>query len=243
MIFDFVKGKLRMKKGPADVSSALMACLEAAYKRAPLEQASRERLKMVVSLSVVQPKQFGKYLVQALSESIRPSIFVQEARSTGLLRQVAPDLVSCVGFAHGCGPSEDVYDHLMATLDCVPSGRVGVRLAALLHDLAKPWAWSLHGGKMVFEAVEDRSRDMAREWMTGLGISKEVINEACQVIELQDPKVVSSGRVSDWGSLDERAKEGQFSFWVGHVVSLARPKGAMGDLGLVMSNLRHLSSK
>lgn len=240
-IFEFVKGKLSLRRGPVDSNAAMLGCLLASSRNSYMEDSTREQLKVAVSRSEVSLPEFGNNLVKAMFGAARPSIFFQEARNLGLLRQVAPDLVACIGFSHGCSVSDDVFDHLLTTLDCTPSVSVGVRLAALLHDLAKPWAWSLREGEMVFEAVEDRSSDMSREWLSSLKVPEQLIDEACHMIGVQNLDELILNPDVDWGSMSPDAREDLFAFWVGHIVGSGRPKGGMGELGLFVFGLKRSS--
>jgi tRNA nucleotidyltransferase (CCA-adding enzyme) len=56
---------------------------------------------------------------------------------TGLLQRIAPELCEGVGFAQNRYHAWDVWRHTLRTVDAAPSDAV-VRLAALLHDVAKP---------------------------------------------------------------------------------------------------------
>jgi tRNA nucleotidyltransferase (CCA-adding enzyme) len=56
---------------------------------------------------------------------------------TGLLRRIAPELLEGVGFVQNRYHAWDVWRHTLRTVDAAPADPV-VRLAALLHDVAKP---------------------------------------------------------------------------------------------------------
>jgi tRNA nucleotidyltransferase (CCA-adding enzyme) len=81
-------------------------------------------------------------LVKILS-SKKPSVGLDLMRKTGLLAASVPELMEGVGFHQNRFHSYDVWGHTLAAVDATVLGSaVGppwiVRLAALLHDVAKP---------------------------------------------------------------------------------------------------------
>jgi len=74
-----------------------------------------------------------------------PSVGLELMRTTGLLGEVIPELLEGVGFHQNRYHAHDVWQHTLAVVDAtpvfsMPSGRAEwvPRLAALLHDVAKP---------------------------------------------------------------------------------------------------------
>jgi tRNA nucleotidyltransferase (CCA-adding enzyme) len=81
-------------------------------------------------------------LVKILSAP-KPSVGLELMRTTGLLAIVMPELLEGVGFAQNRFHTYDVWRHTLAAVDgTVLGSAVGppwiVRMAALLHDVAKP---------------------------------------------------------------------------------------------------------
>jgi tRNA nucleotidyltransferase (CCA-adding enzyme) len=81
-------------------------------------------------------------LLKILAAS-RPSIGMQLLRTTGLLHEILPELEEGIGFSQNRYHAHDVWEHTLATLDVarlLPDDPAPwlVRLAALLHDVAKP---------------------------------------------------------------------------------------------------------
>ncbi|HZS36106.1 MAG TPA: HD domain-containing protein [Polyangia bacterium] len=75
--------------------------------------------------------------------SPRPSVGLELMRSTGLLGEVIPELLEGVGVTQNRFHAHDVWHHTLAAVDeTVALSPMGppwiVRLAALLHDVAKP---------------------------------------------------------------------------------------------------------
>ncbi|MGB8205159.1 MAG: HD domain-containing protein [Candidatus Baltobacteraceae bacterium] len=73
-----------------------------------------------------------------LLSAARPSIGLELLRESGVLPYVLPEVAEGIGVEQNEFHAYDVYRHSLATLDAAPPGDVIVRLAALLHDVAKP---------------------------------------------------------------------------------------------------------
>jgi tRNA nucleotidyltransferase (CCA-adding enzyme) len=73
----------------------------------------------------------------------RPSVGLELMRTTGLLGEVIPELLEGVGFTQNRFHAHDVWRHTLHTVDATVAFSTDgppflVRLAALLHDVAKP---------------------------------------------------------------------------------------------------------
>ncbi|MFA6897624.1 MAG: HD domain-containing protein [Patescibacteria group bacterium] len=88
-----------------------------------LEKVSAERIR----------DEFQKII---LSED--PAKGVDLLRESGLLRYVIPELEAGIGVAQNRHHIYTIYEHLLMSLKTCPSGKLEVRLSALLHDIAKP---------------------------------------------------------------------------------------------------------
>lgn len=85
----------------------------------------------------VTQERIKEELVEILLSEV-PSKGIRLMRKTGLLQHVLPELQACYQFDQRTPyHDKDVFDHTMAVLDNTPDHLV-VRLAALLHDIAKP---------------------------------------------------------------------------------------------------------
>jgi tRNA nucleotidyltransferase (CCA-adding enzyme) len=90
----------------------------------------------------VSPERLRDELVKILA-SEEPSVGLDLMRTTGLLKEVIPELLEGVGFHQNRWHAHDVWQHTLATVDATVLFSVDgpawiVRLAALLHDVAKP---------------------------------------------------------------------------------------------------------
>lgn len=76
-------------------------------------------------------------LIKLLVRGAPPSRGLRLLVRTGLLARIAPELLESVGFAQNRFHRWDVWRHTLRCVDFAPPDLV-VRLAALLHDVAKP---------------------------------------------------------------------------------------------------------
>ncbi|MGZ6144131.1 MAG: CCA tRNA nucleotidyltransferase [Myxococcales bacterium] len=76
-------------------------------------------------------------LVKLLVRGDPASRGLRQLYATGLLRLIVPELVESVGFVQNRYHQWDVFRHTLRCVDFAPAELV-VRLAALLHDVAKP---------------------------------------------------------------------------------------------------------
>ncbi len=98
----------------------------------------------------------------------RPSIGLREAQATGLLAELAPELVAQVGLPQAKVPGEDLWDHTCRTVDAARPPEPGAwpvaRLAALLHDVGKPATFA--DGHFVGHEIA--GAELAAAWLDGL---------------------------------------------------------------------------
>lgn len=85
----------------------------------------------------VSPERVRDELVKMLSAE-RPSVGFEAMREGGLAAIVLPELLEGRGVEQNEWHAFDVYRHTLETVDAAPRWDLTVRLAALLHDIAKP---------------------------------------------------------------------------------------------------------
>jgi putative nucleotidyltransferase with HDIG domain len=73
-----------------------------------------------------------------LFQAGKPSVGLELLQEVGALAYLWPELVEGIGVEQNEWHAYDVWRHSLATLDATPPGDVTLRLAALLHDVAKP---------------------------------------------------------------------------------------------------------
>jgi putative nucleotidyltransferase with HDIG domain len=85
----------------------------------------------------VSAERVGEEIAKLLTAPA-PSVGFEILRTTGVLAHLWPELLEGIGVDQNDWHAYDVYTHNLATLDAAPRGDMTLRLAALLHDVAKP---------------------------------------------------------------------------------------------------------
>jgi tRNA nucleotidyltransferase (CCA-adding enzyme) len=73
-----------------------------------------------------------------LLDAERPSVGLRLLADTGLLDHIAPELAAQRGVPQNKVPGEDLWDHTLRAVDGAVREPSRIRLAVLLHDIAKP---------------------------------------------------------------------------------------------------------
>jgi putative nucleotidyltransferase with HDIG domain len=126
----------------------------------------------------ISGERIAEELAKLLVLARRPSIGLELLRRTGVLEQIAPELVEGVGVEQNEWHAYDVWQHAMATVDAAPSGDLVLRLAALLHDVGKPR--TKQGPH--FYRHEQVGAEMTREMLRRLRFSNEVIEDVGHLV-------------------------------------------------------------
>ncbi|GAC1518980.1 MAG: HD domain-containing protein [Vulcanimicrobiaceae bacterium] len=125
----FVEDPLRM----------LRACQFAARFEFEITLATLSAMRDAAELvSSVSPERARDELSKFLERAARPSLGLRAMQSGGLLARVLPEVAAGIGVTQNVYHAYDVYEHNLHTLDATPSGDLVLRVAALLHDVAKP---------------------------------------------------------------------------------------------------------
>ncbi|MEO6990039.1 MAG: HD domain-containing protein [Candidatus Baltobacteraceae bacterium] len=135
--------------------------------------AMREAASLVATVS---PERIRDELLKLLLAA-RPSRGFEYLRDSGVLAFVLPEVAAGIAVEQNEWHAYDVYRHNLETLDATPPGDVTLRLAALLHDVAKPQTkdgphFYRHEivGEGVVRALLDRLRFPAEEVATVAGL-------------------------------------------------------------------------
>jgi len=100
-----------------------------------------------------------------------------------LMHYIIPELELCEGVKQNKYHNKDVFEHTMDVLDKTPAN-LKVRLAALLHDIAKPQCKTVEeNGDIHFYKHELESAKMAKAILKRLKYSNEYIEDVCFLIE------------------------------------------------------------
>ncbi len=135
-------------------------------KNALLEHVSAERIR----------DEFSKLLV-----SDQPARGLEMLRQTGLLARFIPELLDGVGFEQNEHHAYSVWEHEVIAAATVPP-KLHLRLAALLHDVAKPACLSVEGGDRHFFDHERVGAKMAGAILRRLKYDNTITNQVVHLI-------------------------------------------------------------
>lgn len=118
---------------------SVRACRFAAKLGFTIEEKTFAAIHQTLNITAkVAPERLHDELVKMLA-SPKPSIGFDLMQRSGLLKLILPELENCVNVEQ---PPEfhkyDVFWHNLAACDAAPKDNLVIRLAALLHDIAKP---------------------------------------------------------------------------------------------------------
>jgi len=143
-----------------DALRLLRAARFAAQLGYSIEPATRAAMGARASLITrVAAERIAKEL-RLLLAGERPSRGLQVLAGSGLLTHLVPELMGGVGVTQNRFHRYDVFTHTVFTVDRAPA-RPAVRLAALLHDVAKPATRELRGGEATFYDHDKVGAEMA----------------------------------------------------------------------------------
>lgn len=114
--------------------------------------------------------------------SPKPSYPLLMLEETGLMKFIIPEYLACKNITQGSMHRYDVSRHLLASCDAAP-GNLIARLAALLHDIAKPLCRVEKNNELTFYGHDKASAEMAKIILTRLKYPNHVIEKICIIIE------------------------------------------------------------
>lgn len=107
--------------------------------------------------------------------SPHPSEGIETSREAGLLKFILPELEKGVGVNQNLHHIYTIYQHCLLSLKFCPSEKLTVRLAALLHDIAKPQTKRGEGLHATFYNHDHAGARMAEKILERLRFSREII--------------------------------------------------------------------
>lgn len=116
----------------------------------------------------------------------RPAYGVQLLHRFEVLEVLFPELKLGQGLLQGGFHHLDVFDHSLEVLAQVvhmfPEASLALRLAALLHDIAKPATYSTELGRVTFYSHARLGADMAAEHLRRLRYPRSIVTEVEQLV-------------------------------------------------------------
>lgn len=129
-----------------------------------------------------------------LSDS--PAFGVQLLADLGLLPYTLPELEEGIGITQNLHHIYTVWEHNLRALQTVPSKKLSVRLATLLHDVAKPRTKRGEGYHATFYNHDNVGGRMTRTILTRLRYPKNVVEKAALLVD-QHMFFYNVGEVTD----------------------------------------------
>ncbi len=115
--------------------------------------------------------------------SERPSVGFRLMSDGGLLKVILPELDAGVGVEQRGDHRFDVFEHSILTCDGAPRDNLTVRLAALLHDIARPATLSVDAdGNRTFYGHDQESAGQAQSLLRRLRYPNTVIARVTHLI-------------------------------------------------------------
>lgn len=115
--------------------------------------------------------------------SSKPEVGVALLLETGLLKTIIPELVEGVGVTQNLHHIYTVWEHNLRALATCPSKKLSVRLATLLHDVAKPRTKKGEGYRSTFYNHDHVGARMTRKILERLRYPRQVIEHASMLVD------------------------------------------------------------
>jgi poly(A) polymerase/tRNA nucleotidyltransferase (CCA-adding enzyme) len=115
--------------------------------------------------------------------SDNPAEGIDMLHKTGMLGYIIPELEQGVGVAQNRHHIYTIYKHLLLSLKNCPSKKLEVRLAALLHDIAKPQTKRGEGEFATFYNHDHVGARVAKKILTRLRFSNEVVDRVTMLVD------------------------------------------------------------
>jgi poly(A) polymerase/tRNA nucleotidyltransferase (CCA-adding enzyme) len=157
---------------------AFKACRMAAQLGFDIEEETFKAIKESIPVAAqVSMERIRDEFMKMLLNSPKPSIGIELMRKSGLLNLFMPELLEGVGVEQKLFHAHDVYTHSLRTCDVAHDS---VKLAALLHDIAKP---RTDMGDGHFYGHDKMGADIAEEIMKRMKFPQSEINRVKILIE------------------------------------------------------------
>ncbi len=139
------------------------------------------RLSLNTAKSIYSNSEFiQKIAIERIREELNhilisnsPAIGIRELYKYNLLQYIMPELSICVGFdQNNIYHDKDIFEHVMTVVENIPND-LTLRLAALLHDIAKPQTFN--GGHFYRHHIE--GADLAEEIMKRMKYDNNTIEK------------------------------------------------------------------
>lgn len=154
----------------------LRACRLASVYGFEIEEQTFEAISKTLDIAnQISKERVNDEFMKLILKSPKPSTGIELMRKSGLLDLYIPELSKTKGVQQEQHGDQDVYDHLLATVDVAPPE---VRLAGLFHDIGK--ATTHKDGH--FYGHDREGAKMTKEIMTRLKFSNSEIEDTVNLV-------------------------------------------------------------
>ncbi len=107
---------------------------------------------------------------------------VRKLQELGLLKSIIPELLAGIGMEQPKHHIYTVFEHAVKTLGYCTSLKLSVRLACLLHDIAKPYTKEGEGEEAHFYYHNTKGAQMARTILYRLKYPKKIVEKVAHLV-------------------------------------------------------------
>ena len=162
-----------------DPVRAIRACRFAAQLNYEIEPATQKAIKQIAPyIKKISQERIQSELVKLLKQADKPSIAFKCLYKSGILKIILPELVATKGIQQPIGHIHDVFEHTLVTVDKAPKNVI-VRLAALFHDIAKPYT-KLPDGH--FYGHDTKGEQLTKNILKRLKFSNQIIEKVTTLV-------------------------------------------------------------
>ena len=142
--------------------------------------AMQQASSLIVTVSA---ERVGEEFAKLMSAT-QPSVGLELLRTTGVLAHLWPELLEGIDVDQNDWHAYDVYRHNLATLDAAPRDDLTLRLAALLHDVAKPRTAAPRpdGRGNTFYQHEHLGAEIVRTMLAKLRLPSETVETVAHLV-------------------------------------------------------------
>ncbi|UCE23494.1 MAG: HD domain-containing protein [Candidatus Zixiibacteriota bacterium] len=139
--------------------------------------------KHATLMNTVSSERIAEELNKLMELAEKPSDGFRLMLTSGLLKELFPQLEDCVGVGQPGGYHKyDVFEHTLHVIDACQAN-LRLRMAALFHDITKPQHRRLVENGASFYGHEVSSAAVARTVLNHLRYPKDFISDVCTLVE------------------------------------------------------------
>ncbi len=159
---------------------AVRACRLASQLDFKIDQPTFDAIKQTLHITkMVSVERFRDELMKLLLKSPMPSKGLRLLKDTGILELFIPELLEGIGVVQPKFHTDDVFEHLIKTVDIAEDK---IKLAALFHDIAKPAMYSEDERGIHFYGHDVKGAQMTEEIMRRLKFSNQEIEYTARLV-------------------------------------------------------------